>query len=186
VEKFINLPGEKRIAIINAGLKAFSKSGYKKCAVSDIASLAGVAKSMIFHYFGTKKNMYFYLMEFIGNAIVNEMKSTDIDVECDFFARIRLGTEVKVAVLKKYPCAISFVASFCIETDKEVADEIKLWLGQGFAFSTSFALKDIDTEKFKAGGEPSLVLKLLHGYSESFVSKVQKQPDLDIDEITEE
>ncbi|KAF0194466.1 MAG: hypothetical protein FD169_1787 [Bacillota bacterium] len=65
MEKLMSLPVEKKIIFINAGLTAFSRCGYRKCSVSDIAALAGVAKSMIFHYFGTKKNMYFYLIEFI-------------------------------------------------------------------------------------------------------------------------
>lgn len=186
MEKFINLPGEKRNAIINAGLKAFSKSGYKKCSVSDIASLAGIAKSMIFHYFGTKKDMYFYLWVFIGNTIVNEIKSAALDAECDFFERIRLATEVKVAVLKMYPYAVSFMMSFYFETDEEVADEIKIHLAQGVNLSTSFALRDIDRKKFKPGVDPGLVLKILQNFNEGFLGRTQYQPDLDIDKMTAE
>lgn len=186
MEKFINLPDDKKNAIINAGLTAFSKSGYKKCSVSDIAFLAGIAKSMIFHYFRTKKNMYFYLLEFIRNEIVDDFLQKKINEESDFFERIRLATEVKVTILKKYPCAVPFIMSFCFETDKEVADEIKIRLAQGFNFSTSFALKDIDRKKFKPGVDPDLVLKMLHTYSEGFMAKAQYLPVFDIDEITAE
>jgi len=186
LEKFENLPDDKKNTIINAGLKAFSKNGYKKCSVNDISSLAGIAKSMIFHYFVTKKNMYFYLLEFIKNLIVAEIKDTAIDAECDFFERIRLASGVKVAVLKKYPSAISFIKSFYFETDEEVVDDIKIRLSQGFAFSSSFALKEIDLKKFKPKVDPDVVLKMLHIYSEGFMGKAQYQPDLDIDEMTAE
>ncbi|MBS3949715.1 MAG: TetR/AcrR family transcriptional regulator [Peptococcaceae bacterium] len=186
MENLMSLSDNKKNVLINAGLTAFSRCGYRKCSVSDIASLAGVAKSMIFHYFGTKKNVYFYLIEFIRDTIVNEFKSTSIDAESDFFERIRLGTAVKVAVLKRYPHAVSFIKNFCFETDPEVVDDIKVWLAHGFNFSSSFALRDIDLEKFKPGIDPSLVVRMLHTYSEGFMAKAQHQPDLDIDEITAE
>lgn len=186
MERLTKLPSEKKIIIINAGLTAFGKNGYKKCSISDIASRAGIAKSMIFHYFGTKRNMYFYLFEYIGEAIVNEFKAMSFDKEYDFFERIRLGTIVKVAVLKRYPHAMSFIKSFCFETDPEVSDEIRLRLEQGFNFSTSIALKDIDMNKFKPGVDPSLVVRMLHTYSEGFMAKAQHQPDLDNDEAISE
>ena len=186
MNKFISLPVNKRDAVINAGLKAFGKSGYRKCSVSDIAAFAGIAKSMVFHYFGTKRDMYFYLIQFVRDTIVTEFTSMSIDAECDFFERIRLGTMVKVAVLKRYPHATSFVKSFCFETDSEVSDDVKVWLAQGFDFSSSYALRNIDMDKFKPGVEPGLVVRMLHIYSEGFMSKAQYQPYLDIDAITTE
>lgn len=186
MEKFINLPIEKQNAIINAGLAAFSRNGYKKCYVSEIASLAGIAKSMVFHYFGTKKDMYLYLLEFVADTIFNEIKSKAIDAECDFFERIRLATEVKVAVLKRHPSAISFIMRFYFETDKEVEDDIKSLLAQRVSFSTGFALKDIDRNKFKQGVDPNLVLKVLQNFNEGYLGRLQHQPALDIDEMTAE
>jgi len=185
METFLSLTAEKRNAIINAGLAAFGKNGYRKCSVRDIASLAGIAKSMIFHYFGTKKRMYFFLIEFVRNAIVNEVVSS-IDSEPDFFERIRLATVVKIAVLKRYPCAVSFIKSFCLETDREVADDIKLWLAEGFDASAAFALRDIDRAKFKPGVDPVLVLEMLHGYSEGFLGKMQRPHGQSLDDLTGE
>jgi len=186
MEKFLGLPSEKKNTIINAGLKAFGKNGYKKCSVSDIASLAGIAKSMIFHYFGTKKDMYFYLLEFIADAIVNEVKFAAIDAESDFFERIRLAAYMKVAVLKHHPHAISFIMSFYFETDEEVVEDINVRLAQGFNYSSDFALKDIEMRKFKSDVDPRLVIKMLHYYTEGFLGKAKYQTDLDIDEMTEE
>ncbi len=56
MEKFLNLPIEKQNDIIDAGLIAFGTNGYKKASISDIAKAAGISKSMIFHYFRTKKD----------------------------------------------------------------------------------------------------------------------------------
>lgn len=62
MEKFLNLPVEKQNIIIDAALKNFAVHGYKKTSISDIASSAGISKAMVFHYFGTKKELYVYLV----------------------------------------------------------------------------------------------------------------------------
>jgi len=62
MEKFLNLPMEKQNSIIDAALKTFAVHGYKKTSISDISSSAGISKAMVFYYFGTKKELYLYLV----------------------------------------------------------------------------------------------------------------------------
>jgi len=186
VDKFFSLPNDKKLVIINAGLSVFSRNGYRKCSVNDIASMADISKSMVFYYFGTKKEMYFYLIEHIGNTIIEQLKNSAIDRESDFFDRIREATDIKVSILMKHPNALSFLKRFYFETDKEVVDDIKAWLSKGFSFSSDFALKDIDKKKFKAEVDPNLIIKFLHTYSEGFIGKFQNQLDLNIDDMISE
>lgn len=54
-ENFEKLPTEKQYAVLNAAFSCFGRDGYKKTAMSEIASEAGVSKAALFHYFGTKK-----------------------------------------------------------------------------------------------------------------------------------
>jgi len=61
--------------ITDAALKSFGTNGYKKSSISDIATGAGISKAMIFHYFGTKKALYLYLMDLCGNMLMNEMNA---------------------------------------------------------------------------------------------------------------
>ena len=62
-EKFFSLPEEKQQAIINAGYRVFSQNTYKKSPVSEIAAEAGISKSLLFHYFRNKKELYLFLWE---------------------------------------------------------------------------------------------------------------------------
>ena len=60
-EKFFSLPEEKQHAIINAGYRVFSQNSYKKSPMSEIADAAGISKSLLFHYFGNKQELYLFL-----------------------------------------------------------------------------------------------------------------------------
>ena len=57
-EKFYSLPKEKQQAIINAGYRVFSQNSYKKSPMQEVADAAGISKSLLFHYFQNKKNLY--------------------------------------------------------------------------------------------------------------------------------
>jgi len=186
MDRFLNLPPKKRTAIISAGLESFGKNGYRKCSISDIARLAGIPKSMVFYYFNTKRQLYFYLIDFVRDTIVREIAAVELYSELDFFERIRVATDVKVAALGKTPSVVPFIKSFYFETDKEVVDGIKQRLTQGFERSAKLALTDIDRGKFKPGVDPDLVLTLLHNYTEGFMGKFQHQPGLDIAGVTAE
>src|SRR5690625_358370 len=72
LEKFLNLTKEKQNSIIDSALKIFAKHGYRKTSISDIAKSAGISKAMVFHYFGTKKDLYLYLVNTCADSIATE------------------------------------------------------------------------------------------------------------------
>ena len=109
MEKFLKLTGEKQNIIIDAAIKSFGTNGYKKSSISDIASAAGISKAMIFHYFGTKKALYIYLMELCGNMLMNEFNEKFDNTITDFFGRILIATNIKISVMKKHPEILSFL-----------------------------------------------------------------------------
>jgi len=61
--KFYSLPEEKQKAIINAGYRVFSQNSYRNSPMSEIAAAAGISKSLLFHYFQNKKELYLFLWD---------------------------------------------------------------------------------------------------------------------------
>ena len=49
--KFLELPKEKQLRIINAGMEYFGQYGYKNAKTDDIATKAGISKGLLFYYF---------------------------------------------------------------------------------------------------------------------------------------
>ena len=186
LEKFLSQPEEKQKNIIDAALATFGRMGYKKASMNDIATAAGISKGLVFHYFGSKKALYLYLAEISGAIFLSEMKSRFDKNISDFFDRIKLATEIKMSVMKKYPALLLFLGSMYYETDEEVADSIKEILAQSEEIRSGLAFDGMDASKFKEGIEPQLVVNILVRFSEGYVSNSPDMAALDIEKLLSE
>lgn len=120
-ENFEKVPPEKRRAIINAGFTCFSRAGYQKTAMSEIAVAAGVSKAALFHYFGTKKDLYCFLFKFSCDEISDKIPQGS----SDFFECIGIGTQAKLAVIGNYPGMYDFLVSVVKNIDAETEDLLR-------------------------------------------------------------
>ena len=75
-EKFFSLPLDKQEKIINAGFRVFSQNSYKKSPMSEIASEAGISKSLLFHYFRNKKELYLFLWDKMEEISLTELEKS--------------------------------------------------------------------------------------------------------------
>ena len=186
MEKFLSLPAQKQKMIIDAALESFSTNGYKKASISDIATAAGISKSMVFHYFGTKKALYFYLIELCGKTLVDETTEKFDKSITDFFDRINLAANIEIAVIKKHPYLFSFFKSVYFETDEEVFGDIKRIFAQGEALRNQLTLDGMDISKFKEDIDPKLVMKMLVWLVEGYLSELPSKSEIDIDTLCKE
>jgi AcrR family transcriptional regulator len=186
VEKFHNLPWNKQTTIINAALDAFGTNGYKKTSVSDIAKAAGISKAMVFHYFGTKKDLYFYLLNFCIKLVMDEISIKFDTSITDFFERIKLATRIKIDVMKEYPASLAFLNSVYYENDDEVKDGIASMISQGDSVRYKMVFEGMDYSKFKEGVDVKLVMKMLMWISEGFINPVKSLQKEDLDTISED
>jgi AcrR family transcriptional regulator len=143
---------------------------------------------MIFHYFGTKKALYLYLLNYSGSIIVKEVNENFDNTVTDFFDRIRLSSNIELAVLKKHPALFTFIKSAYFETDEAVSDHVKaLYLGsQGEEFRSKIAFNGTDTSKFKDGVDITLVMKMLVWQAEGFMNQFSRETELDMESFCDE
>ena len=72
-EKFYALQEEKQSQILNAAYKVFATNQYKKAPTSEIAAEAGISKSLLFHYFHNKLEMYIFLLNPLHTSIEKDI-----------------------------------------------------------------------------------------------------------------
>ncbi len=70
-ERFFSLPEEKQQTVINAGYRVFSQNSYKNSPMREIAEEAGISKSLLFHYFYNKKELYLFLWENVQRRLLS-------------------------------------------------------------------------------------------------------------------
>nr|WP_314462225.1 TetR/AcrR family transcriptional regulator [uncultured Clostridium sp.] len=185
MEKYRELSEEKQQPMIEAALKCFGKHGYKKASMSDIAKSSGVSKPMLFHYFGTKRDLYLYLSEYVRNVMVDAYKRNEIDVCSDLFERITAASRMKMGILVKYPHILKFIISMFEETDEEVIDITKKIMPEARRFSYDLVVKKEDAVKFKEGVDIDAVMRLMFLMAEGYAHEMS-DGRFDLEKITEE
>ena len=187
MENFFNLRAEKQEHIINAALNIFGKNGYKKASIADIAGQAGIAKGMVMYYFGSKKNLYLYLVDMCGKIMFEEMqKGLDPNVT-DFFDKVRMMTNIKVSMLKRHPALMSFMTNVYYESDDDVADDLKRILAEGIKTRQEMILVETDTSRLRDDIDPELLDRFLVWVGEGFGTTLAKPGGMElIDEYTED
>ena len=181
-------PSEQRKrAVVEAALTAFGRSGYRKTSVSDVAAAAGISKALVFHYFGSKKELYVHLARFCGKTLAAEVRKNVQADNTDFFDRVHAAAEIKISVLREHPGLLSFLESMYRESDETVAGEIRgLILPENEHFTTANIFEGVDYSKFKDGVDPKLVLKLMLYFSEGCVNKQPRGAPIDIGAVMDE
>ena len=116
-EKFFSLPEEKKTAIINAGYRVFSQNSYKKSPMSEIAAEAGISKSLLFHYFKNKKELYLFLLTNAAETTYQYLYQFQCNKSEDIFEIMHRGLKAKLAMMRKYPDITAFTIKGYYETD---------------------------------------------------------------------
>ena len=180
MDSFLNLRAEKQEHIINAALNVFGRNGYKKASVADIAGEAGIAKGMINYYFGSKKNLYLYLIQFCTKVLGEGMKEKFDENVTDFFDNLKMMIGIKTEMMKDHLALFSFLTSVNYETHDEVKTEIKEFFGTGMLNRDRMLFEGIDISKFKDDVDPKLIDKFLVWAAEGFTSYLQRELNIEV------
>ena len=116
-EKFFSLPVEKQQAIINAGYKVFSQNSYKNSPMSEIADAAGISKSLLFHYFRNKKDLYMFLWDKCAEITIDFMTKYKSYEQSNLFDSMERGMKAKMEIIRLYPDMANFTIKAFYEKD---------------------------------------------------------------------
>lgn len=183
MENFMALSEEKQHYILSAAFYCFGKMGYKKTSVADIAEKAGISKAMVFHYFGNKKNLYFYLLQTACSLMEKAIAENINQDDNDFFESIIADIKSKEMVIDVYPSVLQFLSSVIREDDAEIVKDIIEIKKNGIEFHAKYCLGDVDLSKFKESVNPNLVFDLITSYMENLTLSITQNEDADISQL---
>lgn len=185
-EKFFSLPEEKQLAMINAGYRVFSQNSYKKSPVSEIAAEAGISKSLLFHYFKNKRELYLFLIKNAADTTYKYLYEFGCGEEDDFFEIMHRGLKAKVALMKKYPDLTFFTLKVYYETDPEVFGDIQNIIGRIASFKVNAKFLKIKPDKFIEGIDLQMMYTDMYLASEGYLWEKSHQENFDVDEVEKE
>ena len=157
-ERFYTLPSEKQQKIINAGFRVFSQNSYRKSPMQEIADEAGISKSLLFHYFRNKKDLYLFLWNTASDITCEYLALSHCYAYEDLFEMMERGMYAKIQIMCRYPDMAAFAMKAFYEKDETVRQDIQESYQEHFNRKAADALARLNPEDFI----PGLDLKMMH------------------------
>ena len=179
--KFYQLPSEKQQAIIQAGFFVFSRNCYRKCPVGEVASIAHISKSLLFHYFHNKKEFYLFLWEEAAKRTLQFLTQYGCYQQQPFFDMLECGMRAKIQLMKENPEMAAFAIRAYYETDSEVSRDIQASYQNFLNGEAMGILASLDPTDFCDGLDLEMMYREMLYASEGYIWKfIQKDQPLDV------
>lgn len=124
--KFNNVCQEKQKRIINAAIQEFGEKGFENGSTDVIAKKAGIAKGSLFHYFGNKKNLYLFIVEYCIELFTSEILNRTKEIESkDFYERMKYIALIKQDAFIKYPMCFNVITNAFYNMPLKIKDDLE-------------------------------------------------------------
>ena len=134
--------------------------------MSEIADAAGISKSLIFHYFHNKKELYLFLWDTCCRITVEEMIKSGAYEQTDLFGSMEHGMQAKLRLMRQYPDIGVFAVRGFYEKDPEVSADIQESMGQYLNTHAAKKLQNLVLEDFIPGIDLQMMYKEMYWASE--------------------
>ena len=188
-ETFEKLSKEKQELIISVGIKEFSKKSYKEVSTEDITKGCGISKGILFHYFGSKKEFYFYCLNKAMERLVSKTETeTETEKEnTDFYEILFLSMDKKISLCMNFKDEMHMVNMAARDVTVEIAQR-KAEILQSYMFkvqseSAETLKRALRTLKFKQEKNLQKIAEGLSIYINAVLNKYLAQYQIMPDEF---
>ncbi len=185
-EKFYQLPEEKWQRIINAGFRVFSENSYKKSPMSEIAGAAGISKSLLFHYFRNKKELYLFLWDKAAEITMEYLNAYRCYEPADLFEMMERGMRAKFRIMEQYPYMAAFAVKAFYEKDQDICGEIQKSYLRYFGMKATNAIARLDPKDFVPGLDLQMMYREMYWASEGYLWEMLQRGPLDAARMEED
>ncbi|MDY5986568.1 TetR/AcrR family transcriptional regulator [Sporofaciens sp. SGI.106] len=182
-ERFFSLPVEKQQAILNAGYRVFSQNSYKNSPMSEIADEAGISKSLLFHYFRNKKELYLFLWENCAETTIEFLTRYECYEQKELFESMERGMRAKMEIIRLYPDMGNFTIRAFYEKDPEICAAVQESYHKYFNLKADKVRLNLDPEQFIPGLDISMMYREMYWASEGYLWEMVQRGNVDIEEM---
>ena len=182
-EKFFSLPQEKQQKIINAGYRVFSQNSYKNSPMNEIAAEAGISKSLLFHYFRNKKELYFFLWDKCAEKTIEVLTQYGCYSQGDLFESMERGMRAKMEIIRQYPDMANFTIRAFYEKDVEISAAIQESYHRYFNLKEDRTRVNLDPAQFIPGLDISQMYREMYWASEGYLWEMVQRGNVDMKQM---
>ena len=161
--KFFELPLEKQEQIIKAAYVVFAHNNYKNASTSKIAAAGDISKSLLFHYFKNKKELYLYLWENI-DRISNEIELKYYRETSDFFEAMTRKVLARCEFMRTAPDEYLFSIRALFAEPLEIREATGKSYKEVYEDAAGELLGFVDLSVFRPGIDVGMLLEEIDSY----------------------
>lgn len=164
-EKFLAISAEKQRAILGAALSEFSQHGYHKANTNTICEKAGISKGLLFHYFGSKKALFLYLLDVTVKTIYTEISTQCGAISTDLFEMLRVMAVAKLTVAVEHPAEYRLIYDAFMKVPEELKPDMETRFSGMMTLSGEEMLSLVDETPFRPEVGKARAIHILMAYS---------------------
>lgn len=177
----------RRERILRTAQALFAERGYEGASAEAIAAEARVAKGLIFHYFGSKADLYLAAVADSFTRISERFFDGLPQPEPDLFQRMYTWMQRKLEIFQAEPVHYQLVMSAFADPPPSVRASMEKYMSQGIELGWRLLLDGIDTEPIRPGVSPEdaieLVLMVAELVSERARGELAEHPQKGLHEL---
>lgn len=155
------MPKDKRDNVLDVSIKEFGQKGYHKASTNEIVKNSGISKGLLFHYFGSKQNLYFYTLDYCTEFLCNELIPYVETLPNDIFKKVTGVGLKKLELVQKYPHMQALLLKSFYNGPEEFKEALNERVKKLEAMSMPLLLKDIDTSKFRVDISKEFIIEFI-------------------------
>lgn len=170
----------KRLRILNAAMAEFI-NGYEKASTDAIVKSAGVSKGLLFHYFGSKKELFLYAYEYALQTVAQEVFALIDQTDRDILVRLRRVAILKLELMRKHPVIFEFVNRATAFSDMEITPGIAEHKRRLTQELLPRLYRDVDVSLFRPDIDAAQAVNAILYAAEGYAQQVYN-PDLSMED----
>lgn len=121
---FENLEVNKQETIRKACLEEFVCAGYSSASTNVMCKNAGISKGLLFYYFGNKKELFLYLIDYCTRILSDSFYKGIILERENIIERMITLTMRKWALYEKYPLEYGFLVKLLLDCPSDIEQKL--------------------------------------------------------------
>lgn len=176
--KIMTMDPDKRVRVLSAAMEEFLK-GYSKANTDVIVEQAGISKGLLFHYFGSKKGLFLFLLQYAIDIVSTEYAKA-VAPNKDFIETIWDISMIAVDLLTTMSLLLRFMGYGVLTLREEFPEEAsrfanpldRLFERARRQMDHGAFREDIDVEKAS-----DMIIWTIHGYNHRIAQYDWRQED---------
>lgn len=160
-DTFEKLPEDRKKKIIDICVEEFAENGYENSSTNTIIKKAGISKGILFHYFGSKKNLFLYILDYVIYYYLSEFYAINTKPAEDVFDRLLERAKINMQMAFDKPLLYKFMMVAFLNIPDDLKNDLQERTIKLASEHIPIAFKDIDLAKFRKGVDPNKAIEVI-------------------------